>query len=1106
MATVYLKKVASSSRSEWVSGTSYVVGDRVWIEDASMVISFTDSSGDHNNNAIRTYVCIKDTSSTNSPLTNSTDWTEAGTKEYPYHSVDGNLTDKTTSPESFLEGQNKSHASDSTGSLFHHLKRGESGYSLGKLIFLADEENPLFLASGWLDFNQFEVEPDPSIKRIKFIITNGSVGSSMGYNENDSTFGRVHKCDFYYTGTTPGNNIIGGIYNNLSKLEFNECYFGPGSKIGYTDPVNSYLNIGTRNFLGLDKCVVDFPNHDFSYVKYDTQLHSTGVGSYIKNSTIRFKTCSATTPLIHNSIIDIKNSIVYFDSLEADAPVYHSNAAYPNTVENFVLYVKDESTYTLDENAGSFTGTVTKIDPQFLDDLGDYRLRPSSPLIGGFKSSEQSKLESQYPNGKWFDSSAAAGGDGSWATPYNDLFDAIESFPTGGTATVLVKEGDHPMNNTWRGSGGTAPVTPSRLEIIGINSNVRLTSENAINSYPMFMYAGFDDADFFYKNIDFHINNTTGYINRTIIYNPYSGKISLHQCKFTQSDTSEIMSGGLFYNSGTGANPAEIELVGVECIVANFRSANVSTSYIFPSGATVNAKNCTFLEPDRSMQRTNHNYKKAYYLGPVRDTSVFENCIFKSDMEYVDSSSSFIGPSSSSNIKFINCSIFHKHGAWTTQGAYDIRTYPSLTNCSFNDPKLVNSTLGFEDTRLRSDSPLIGGISTGSSEEKWIARATLENKTYAFFNPNATGTGNGSSLANACTNIYEAEAAVDPGGYIFVADMDYTFSGSSIRLSKPVQIQALNPGKAIWRTFTTGLTFTMYTTGHQFMLNVSSAVDSDTLSGSNNHPYTVDIDGYYTGMSFSTSSAVTGDEIYNIVNHSFDGTTHTLSLDRAISGTLSGSITFYLENSFSEDSAIRDMTLCDFNTANSANGNGVGFMISSKNNTTAASTVCGSMIFERNSILQTYNINANNKTGFFIRNDHHSVIPTRYKFNNNTISLKNYPGSGGNRVYPHNLGSGAHLSINDAEKRFCSSNSYYFYSNVDSNPDYGTGFNQGSNSIWVIESEYGYTSSSHNGDTLSEGNYAYGVNNANLSANPFVNAIDGDFRLRPNSELLGKSQ
>ena len=378
----------------------------------------------------------------------------------------------------------------------------------------------------------------------------------------------------------------------------------------------------------------------------------------------------------------------------------------------------------------------------------------------------------------------------------------------------------------------------------------------------------------------------------------------------------------------------------------------------------------------------------------------------------------------------------------------------------------------------------------------------LENKTYAFFDPNATGTGDGSSSANACTDIDEAVAAVDFGGYIFVPDMDYTFSGGSIRITKPVKIQALNPGKAIWRTNTSMLSLSIYPTGYQFGINVSSVTDSDTISGPNVNSHTKNIDGYYIGSSFSTSSAVTGDEVYNIVNHSFDGTNHTFTLDRPIMGTLSGSITFYEEIFSNEDSAIRDMVLVDFNTPTSANGNGVGFQIYSKNNNTAASTACGSMIFERNSILQTYNINANNKTGFNIRNDHHSVIPVRYKVQGNTFSLKNYPGSSGNRVYPHNLGA-SYLSISDAEKRFCSNNSYYFYSNVDSNPDYGTGFNQGSNSVWVIESEYGYTSSSHNGDTLSEGNYAYGVNNANLSANPFVNAIDGDFRLRPNSELIG---
>ena len=314
-----------------------------------------------------------------------------------------------------------------------------------------------------------------------------------------------------------------------------------------------------------------------------------------------------------------------------------------------------------DASADPAKNIVIDLDPRFVDSTnGDYRLRPNSPLIGGLESSAQSKLESQYPDGKWFDSSAAAGGDGSWATPYNDIFDTIESFSTGSTATVLVKEGDHPMNHTWRGTGAPGPVIPSKIEIIGINSNVRLTSENNINTYPMFMYSGLDDTEFFYKNIDFHINNTSGYVNRGVIYNSANAKTSLHQCKITQSSTGEIMSATIFYN------PGEIELVAFEYIAVNWRSAHSDISYIFNTDSAVNAKNCTFLEPERSMLRTNHTYAKCVFLGRVNSASLFENCIFQSDIDYgfgSYSSRNFVASQinsvqMSSHGKFTNCYFF----------------------------------------------------------------------------------------------------------------------------------------------------------------------------------------------------------------------------------------------------------------------------------------------------------------------------------------------------------------------------------------------------------------------------------------------------------------
>lgn len=729
MATVYLKKVASSSRSEWVSGTSYVVGDRVWIEDTSMVISFTNTYGDQNNNAIRTYVCIQDTSSTNSPLINSTDWTEAGTKEYPYHSVDGNLTNNTISPESYLESQaDRAHTSSNWGSLFHHLRRGESGYSLGKLIFLADEENPLFTITTRATFNQFEVEPDPSIKRIRIILVNGNIGSNAPHNDLDSTFGRVNKCDFYFSGNVPVNNIIGGIYDNLNKLEFNQCYFGPGSKIGYSDPSNTTLDIGSRNFIGLDKCTIDFPNHDANYISYDGQKHSVGVRPYIKNSTIRFKRFKS-NQLVKNSYIDIRDSIAYVDSLENDAVTYTNNPTYiQNIAENFIIYVKDESTYTLDENAGSgnFTGTVTKIDPQFIDDSGDYRLRPSSPLIGGLKedNTQKASLEREYPEGKWFDSHAADGGDGSWETPYNSYADAIDSF-TGDEAVVLIKEGQHSLhagywsrtytggNSAWNPSHDLPKVYPNGIKFIGMGSgSIFDTSGDGISNYGAFW--SYDNVNpnsaatpFVFKDFDILMNNSA-FINRGMICARRAEYINVN---VTQAPNLGASNSQLFdYTTASGPNNTSGEYLKMSGCTVNVSLSRNSSNTAFLVGSNGGLKqysSCTFADLNRTTSMVStpptqfiHTGFGAYPGSYIKDCVIYANN---------NATSMFGNQSSSDNLDVKNVVVYNAHIAITDDPSVSVSPNWS-DNVTVVNPKFIATDPHDFDFRLRADSSLIGGI------------------------------------------------------------------------------------------------------------------------------------------------------------------------------------------------------------------------------------------------------------------------------------------------------------------------------------------------------------------------------------------------------------
>ena len=126
-------------------GNSYVIGDRVYLASATMQDTYWND-GTSTFATWRTFVCLADNSSTTSPEDDSTNWIEAGTsKEYPYHCIGGDLTASSTNSEIYLEEESTRWSTQSLGgATFYHLRRGESQFSLGKLIIVSDTPNPVF--------------------------------------------------------------------------------------------------------------------------------------------------------------------------------------------------------------------------------------------------------------------------------------------------------------------------------------------------------------------------------------------------------------------------------------------------------------------------------------------------------------------------------------------------------------------------------------------------------------------------------------------------------------------------------------------------------------------------------------------------------------------------------------------------------------------------------------------------------------------------------------------------------------------------------------------------------------------------------------------------
>lgn len=1021
-----------------------------------------------------------------------------------------------------------------------HAAAGEQG----KIIFL---DGDYILADNTTTFKGATYEA----KNLgKAIIKSSSLSSlkyiSIGDASDNYAVSKFKGLSFVDVGSSVWNNRAIHIGSAVDQFhEFESCTF----KLYAAD--YAFLGISSSSqapefstkFTG---CVIDLIRHEGGASDGTAPYfysHSTLPNRFeLKNCILKFSTYtdgSLINVFNDNSGIqeaEIKHTIIFSDPGQrvdlGDVPHYFT--------EDNVIYNNISNS-----SADPAKNVFVDMDPKFVDaSANDYRLRPNSPLIGGAQtSSEQSKLESQYPDGKWFDANAAAGGDGSWATPYSDLYDAIDSFATVNTATVLVKEGDHTIYQGWRGrihptttnygnlytdDGGTfsEPVKiHSKIEFVGINNKARLVTRDKLNLYSWFYYQDdtdfvFADTYFFFKNIEIHLNNTAGYINRCVFSNPERNVAEFVQCKFTQSDLSEFASASFFGTPTEVGSPGKIKMTGCIYSVINF---DATFGSVF-NGAHLELNNCTFYEPNRDANRAPTD-NRTTYLGGILDTSIVDNCIFHSDKEYGTAAYGQRGFFANYHVDlnrgtFTNCVFHHNtaNPAWTT-GAQPItmgmHQYSGAIECSTQNPKFVN--VSDSDFRLRSDSPVIGGISGNSSEEKWIARATKENATYAFFDPQATGTGDGSSLVDACTDLFEAIAAVDYGGYIFVADMNWTTTG--LRITKPVQIQALNPGKAIWRTLTNQQPLNIHFTGYQFGINITSGGGDGeyTFSGASTSGHTKDIDGYYTGDRIvfdGASTTAQANDYYTVANHTYDGTTHTFTLNEPLNGAVSGSTTIWQEISSTGDSAIRDMVLIDFNTATSSNGNGITFQPISKNDIVAATTSYGKIVFERNKVLQTLNnsISGNYKIGFWIRNDHNAVLGTRFDVNGNCFSFRPYPGSATPRFFPMNMGS-SYLSISDAENRFCSNNSVYAYNDRDTNADFGHGLGLGFNSIFVIDNQYGGVSTQGISTTfIDQNNYFYGLTGSDsvasqqLSINPFIDAVNGDFRIRPSSELIGKAR
>lgn len=742
MANIYLKKVASSSRSEWVSGTSYVAGDRVYLSSAT--IENVHATNGTTFPAVRTFVCLVDNSSTTSPEDDTTNWIEAGiSKEYPYHSIDGALDSNAIGNEIYLESEATRYATTQVrGSTYYHLRRGETEYSLGKLIIVSDtESNPVFKINTRTTIMGFAIEPDKSIERFSIVCigANTSLGSNGAYNDNDSQYGKIDKCDIYFSGT--GTYLVGGIYNNSNKIEFTDCLFSEqASKVGYADCTATNIGFGQRNFVGFKRCSFFFPSIPYKdRFVYDPQGHSTGQRSFIISCSMWFQSYDNQRFMQNVKSGDLFKDNIFYFSTSSGQQIQIDNSG-TNTLDdssNNILYVADNSATFSFENSNSshppeyYSDRFIIKDPLYVlnsDDPSGLQLRPSSPLIGGLldNDSVRHQIESQYPQGKWFDSNAAAGGDGSWETPYNNYAEAINSF-TGNEAVVLIKKGQHELRrgywtgSTWFYNVDLPKSYPDGIKFIGMGSDTIFTTDSDVTGYGAFFLSSgnprenLEDTPFTFKNFDILLNNTSivnrgvicclkaEFVNVNVSQAPNLGSINSNLFDYTMSS---VASGGHYLKmSSCTINVSQSGLSGK----TNFLVGNDKGIKQF--------KGCTFVDLNRTTS-TNTAAPDAFMhhnFGHLQG-SYLHDCIIYSktpNTQYFGTNPTQGSEQGSPSLEIKNVIVYSENQTVSVGSNFG-------DNVSTANPKLIATEPHDFDLRLRPDSPAIGGIESEVSNVYYL--------------------------------------------------------------------------------------------------------------------------------------------------------------------------------------------------------------------------------------------------------------------------------------------------------------------------------------------------------------------------------------------------
>lgn len=942
MAVVYVKSVPSSewSRTVWDVTTAYVVGDRVSHQD--------DTSNKY-------YVCIQDHTGSEPIESGDEYWARVGSKQHPYYAVDGRL-DSGNNSDVYLETINGRY-SGSSGMIWSHAT--EFGAVHGEIIF---EDGEYFQPSSALCADGLDLTA-LNIGKVKI---------------NHSQFnGNYIHLNLYLTNTrskiTGINLVMGGsstakIVSGNSKLFFDQCIL-TDENCPY-GPANSQdFRIVNGNHWSFKTTLLYFPNASAPLVGNSAQEYQ-GKLPVWENSTfvVNMGSSNNYSPFFYGNTNPVVNNCIFYSP-----ETFYTNS----TIEigglgtSNAFYSKSTDVTFVDNDNFQF------IDPGFIDpDNGNFSLRPSSPLIGGVSSGEN-KLSKLYPDGVWVDhnhslifnahnyvitgdgSSYTFSGDitgtdptlnaliketltfnntgghplavynsqnelvasesngtttftpkyadtyyyqctvaghenmrgdivvtkgtlGSYSNPFNGYYDAIDSGYYDQALTLLFKEGDHAMYHQNASNGGANNTSisssfPGGLYFVGENSRTtRLVTAGNVNGFPAFYVGSSQDKTNQYEtplelcNLGIHHNGgSSDVLSRGLFSTTHWKNSTLKQCRITQNLTASARSTPLDYFYNERPDGFFLKMEGCEMIYAPSTSSANLLSGRFDTFLT----SCTFIQPSPGAY-TYYNSSPCNYIfnSTFNSSSSIKDCIV-----YTDAGAELLPSISTLENVFSNCCFYSTSNSFSSYKLYGSSSNKNLNN-TMEDPDFINlNQAGDEDIRLRPNSALIGGLKK-------------EKEGVYYLQPGNTYNGDGSQKdASAMT------ANGDPGPFnefkeIVAAGVPY---GSTIVILNGIYDWTLSFGRNPSVNVSSNTWYAYTLAGYNYIAETTNEVIFDAKLNPSNvfvyKPYGGPVPGPSIGTFLDLHTTFTGIQFNNMIGTD-SSTRNTIS---SVSGSADlGSCTF----------------------------------------------------------------------------------------------------------------------------------------------------------------------------------------------------------------------